>query len=147
MTIFNTDDVTVTSGDVTIINSNVFPVMAAPYGNITPIAVTTKTYQLKVYEGTILVTTGATNTTITLLSASNQYMYSIKSASFGGTTITYTFGKQYTIKKVDSGVGQVVIDPNGAQTIDGAATYTLVNQYDAITIQSDGSNWNITSKK
>jgi hypothetical protein len=52
-------------------------------------------------------------------------------------------GRIYVIKINRTNVGDTLtIDPNGAQTIDGFATYDLLCQQ-AITIQSDGSNWRI----
>ena len=52
-------------------------------------------------------------------------------------------GRIYVIKINRTNVSDVLtIDPNGAQTIDGNATYDLQCQQ-AITIQSDGSNWRI----
>jgi hypothetical protein len=47
-------------------------------------------------------------------------------------------GRVYIIK--NSGSGTITVDPDGAQTIDGAATFTL-SQYDSITIVSTGTNW------
>ena len=47
----------------------------------------------------------------------------------------------YIIKKVDASVNAITIDGDGAETIDGAATQTLSNQYDSITVQSDGTEW------
>jgi hypothetical protein len=77
----------------------------------------------------VLVTTGnGTNKTITLPDA------------------TLCTGRVYTIKKIDSGNRTVVVDGNGSQTIDGAATYTLLSaQWKYLMIQSDGSNWMIIS--
>lgn len=49
----------------------------------------------------------------------------------------------YTIKKTDAS-NDVTIDGNGSETIDGATTATLSNQYEFYTIISDGSNWHIT---
>jgi hypothetical protein len=48
-------------------------------------------------------------------------------------------GKTYEIKNI--GTGTVTVDGNGSQTIDGALTFVLDAQYEAITIISDGSNW------
>jgi len=48
-------------------------------------------------------------------------------------------GRQYTIKR--AGSASVTIDPNGAQTIDGAATYTLSAQWQYVVVVSNGSNW------
>jgi hypothetical protein len=56
-------------------------------------------------------------------------------------------GKAYVIKKTDSGSGEVIIDPNGAETIDGAATLSLYKQYDAVIIYSDGTNWNVGARR
>lgn len=52
-------------------------------------------------------------------------------------------GRIYVIKINRTNVADTLtIDPNGAQTIDGFASYGLQCQY-AVTIQSDGSNWQI----
>ncbi len=37
--------------------------------------------------------------------------------------------------------GNVILDPSGAQTINGAATYTLEDQWSGISLWSDGSAW------
>jgi hypothetical protein len=50
-------------------------------------------------------------------------------------------GRVYVIKKISAILNNVVIDPNGAETIDGAATKTLTLQYESAMIQSDGTNW------
>ena len=47
----------------------------------------------------------------------------------------------YNIKKIDVSVNAVTIDGNGGETIEGAATQTLPNQWDAYTIQSNGTAW------
>jgi hypothetical protein len=69
----------------------------------------------------------------------------------GGFTITLPAantctGRIYVIKKVigNSGVNNVTIDGNGAETIDGAATITLQCK-SSVMIQSDGANWYILS--
>jgi hypothetical protein len=48
-------------------------------------------------------------------------------------------GKQYSIKNSASGQS-IIIDPNGAETIDGEATYTILFK-ESITICSTGTNW------
>lgn len=67
-------------------------------------------------------------------------------ATGGARTITLPTavgitGKVYVIKKTDSSTNGVIIDGNGAQTIDGSTTITIDDQYDTIMIQSDGTNW------
>jgi hypothetical protein len=47
-------------------------------------------------------------------------------------------GREYIIK--NSGSGTITIDPDGAETIDGAATFTLATGA-CITIVSTGTNW------
>ncbi len=49
-------------------------------------------------------------------------------------------GKVFTIKKLDTS-NNVIIDPNGSETIDTAALHTLSVQFEFIKIVSDGSNW------
>jgi len=43
------------------------------------------------------------------------------------------------------GMGQVTLDPNGSDLINGATDKTLAQQYIAVTIICDGSDWFITS--
>lgn len=54
-------------------------------------------------------------------------------------------GRQIIIKKIDVTANTVTIDPNAAETIDGAATNVLSSQYDSITLVSDGVNWIIVA--
>ena len=67
----------------------------------------------------------------------------------GGITLTLPtavgLNNQACIKKVDSGVGAVTIATTGGQTIDGSSSYLLVNQWQYVTIQSDGANWLIVA--
>lgn len=49
-----------------------------------------------------------------------------------------------TIKKLGT-TADVVIDGDGAETIDGDATVTIAIQYVSLKVMSDGSNWSIVS--
>ncbi len=71
----------------------------------------------------LLITTGASDYTINL------------------PTAVGISGKPYKIKKVDSGVGKVIIDASGTETIDGALTLNLITQHDFADLVSDGANW------
>ena len=53
----------------------------------------------------------------------------------------YVVDRVYTVKKVDAGVNAVTVDPSGAETIDGAATYALALQWASVTIRCDGTAW------
>lgn len=50
-------------------------------------------------------------------------------------------GVKKTIKKIDASGNAITVDPNGAQTIDGAATQLLSTQWAKVTVMSDGVNW------
>lgn len=50
-------------------------------------------------------------------------------------------GRIYVFKRINSGANAVVVDPSGAETIDGAATYTLSAQWNSVTIMSNGTAW------
>lgn len=78
---------------------------------------------------TVLVTTGASQRTITLPAVANNA------------------GREITIKKVDSGAGTVLIDTPGAETVDGSAQNILTAQYSYVTLICDGSNWSVSSVK
>lgn len=70
------------------------------------------------------------------------------SASGGAFTITLpavasNSGIQFTIKKTDSTASVVTIDGNASETIDGALTKALANQYDSFTIVCSGTAWSI----
>ena len=54
-------------------------------------------------------------------------------------------GRIYTIKAEDV-TNAVTVDPNAAETIDGASLYTFTAADQAITIQSDGTGWIILSE-
>jgi hypothetical protein len=55
-------------------------------------------------------------------------------------------GRVYVIKRIYGIGGNTVIDPNGAETIDGAATRNITAQYDTVTIQSNGTAWFVIAR-
>jgi hypothetical protein len=64
----------------------------------------------------------------------------------GNVTVTIPLAKESLNRricfiKVDAGGGSGIVDGNGAETINGAATQTLAAQYDGITIFCDGTEW------
>lgn len=68
----------------------------------------------------------------------------LATAGSGGITLTLpaaVAGKVVIVKKVDTGAGNVTLDPPGSVTIDGAATKVLYHQYETMTCVSDGTNW------
>lgn len=68
-------------------------------------------------------------------------------ATSGGITITMPSAVSndylYSIKKTDSSSNSVTIATTSSQTIDGGTTAVILVQYAAVTLVSDGSNWNV----
>lgn len=54
-------------------------------------------------------------------------------------------GAAYHIKKISAAGNDVVIDGNGAETIDNVAGKTLTLQYSAVIVKSNGTAWFITA--
>lgn len=67
------------------------------------------------------------------------------SAAFTATlpSAASTTGRMYTFKKVDSSANKITIDGNSSETIDQIITYPLIERNQSVTIQSNGTNWNI----
>lgn len=66
----------------------------------------------------------------------------------GAITVTLpsavtNLNKLLIVKKIDSSANAVTVAGSGGQTIDGQASLSVVNQYDAFNVWSDGSNWYI----
>lgn len=76
---------------------------------------------------TILVTTGASDRTITLPTAADNA------------------GRILSIYKVDSGAGKTIVDGEGSETINGATTVELLFVRNSVTIICDGTSWYVTS--
>ncbi len=102
--------------------------------NGTKVSAKSADYSMVYTDGTILVTTGASNVTITLPSIQTT------AYTFNGAT----YYRIYNIKKVDSGAGKVIVTP-ASGTIDGETNIELISKNDAIPAQADGSNWFIIS--
>lgn len=55
-------------------------------------------------------------------------------------------GRRLTIIKTDSSSNQVTIDPNASETINGAATFKLNSQNESVTLECNGTNWQIAGR-
>jgi len=86
------------------------------------------------------VVAGDMNKTILCSSSGGAFTVSLTAAATLGD------GFRCIIKKTDSSVLAVTIDPNSTETIDGATTLTLDNQNDSVEIVCDGSNFLAISK-
>jgi hypothetical protein len=66
----------------------------------------------------------------------------------GSAASTFTLPDAYTTPGIsyifkNQGTGTATIAASNNQTIDGAASYTLSEQYSEVTVFSDGANWNV----
>jgi hypothetical protein len=121
--------------------------------------------------GNTAITLGSTTTSVGNLTLNNVTINGLntslttKSANYTGTLIDGTIlgnastgnititlptsvgatGRTYAIKKIDSSANVVIIATTSSQTIDGFTTENLARQFDAVQVQSDGSNWVIIS--
>ena len=69
-----------------------------------------------------------------------------KAAGFTVTLFTAVGNAGKRLNIINIGTGTITIDGSGDETIGGNSTISLTTQYDAITIQSDGTIWNIISQ-
>lgn len=142
VTLINTNDVTVTSGDVVFVNNAPMPSILPLYSPIKVIS-GVKIYDISVLDSTLLVETGASDVTINIDYALEEYANNTIYWTQFGQNLSVQMTKIINIKKTDSGAGTVILNPAGSATIDGALTKVLTTQYDNLTIQYDGTNWHI----
>ena len=145
VTLINTNDIVVSSGDIVMVGNVPVPNITALYSAIKNIPSSVKTYNMLPYDGTLLVETGATDTTINLGYGASGSLLTYQPVSFtkGGTTFDIVLTKIVNIKKVDSGIGTIIIDAQSTNTIDGSLTKVILTQYASLTLQWDGTNWYI----
>lgn len=55
-------------------------------------------------------------------------------------------GKVITVKRIDGSVNAVTVAGRTGQTIDGAASISLAAQWASVTVQSNGSTWDLIGK-
>lgn len=77
---------------------------------------------------TFVYTAGAANRTLTL------------------PTLADNLGRSVVVHKTDAGAGNIIIDGEGAETINGAATLTLFDRYEAVELLATATEWIIVHK-
>ncbi len=60
-------------------------------------------------------------------------------------TLADNLGRTIIINKVDVGVGEVIVDGEGAETIDGLSAIQLKKQYYSVKLYASAAEWNIIS--
>ena len=93
------------------------------------------------------VTMGYVAQTATYTATSNDYTIAVTPAA--ATVINLPAaashtGRVYVVRKMDASASTVTLDPNAAETVNGAATYVVPNTT-SVTIQSTGAAWIILS--
>ncbi len=97
---------------------------------------------------------GAASTSAPTVTKTSSYLatasdYTIRCDATSGTlTVTLPaaatyVGKIYNLKKVDTSGNTVLVDPNGSELVDGQPTHTISLPYANLTIQSNGTGWDI----
>lgn len=144
--------------------------MPIPTNDVALSYATKKSHYDTLYDNAILADTGGTaggaQTVPGLLTLSGGTKYGVKAVASANYTITDTDGFQFilvttgashrtitlptasantgrilTIVNADAGAGHVIVDGEGAETINGFTTFGLWYQYNQMQIICDGSNW------
>jgi hypothetical protein len=127
----NTSNIEIQEARITLTTSD--GVTTSPTIPLLPEEVTTKEYVDKL--AVLSVISPSINTTMTVNNkvalCSNTITITLPLASAVVTAIY--------VKNIGTGV--ITVDGNGSQTIDGALTYDLTNQWDSITLVSNGTGW------
>lgn len=98
---------------------------ASPSGSALALSSKTGAYTVTTSDDIIVATSGSW--TLTLYAASGNS------------------GKVLRVKNAGSGV--ITIDGNASETIDGATTFVMSQQYESIELACDGSNWHVMNTK
>jgi len=154
-----------TFSDVLLTTANTNPVIADSAGRFGDIFLESGTYKVTLTDASDLEiwsaenVDGAVGSSGAVETKTIDYSISVDDstkviqgdASSGAITITLLAaatagdGFEITVKKSDSSVNAVTVDGNGSETIDGAATVSLTQQYRSVTLRCDGSNWHTVS--
>lgn len=97
-------------------------------------------------SGTITVT-APTAASTTTGSAKILYLCDAAGGAFAANlpAASTCSGMAVAFKKIDATANAITVTPNGADKIDGAASYIINAQYQYLIISSDGTNWDILS--
>ncbi len=102
---------------------------------------------MSIFVNGVLISEWAVSKTTTYTITSSDYTILCNATSAGFTVTLPTAvgitGKIYKIKKTDATGNDVTVEGNGTETIDGQLNKLLNAQYQSISVQSDGTNWNI----
>lgn len=126
----------------------------AGFNNINQVTNTGADFSSPTYTGMVTISEGMTwgvkdieAATYDLLST-DHILSAVYTATGAITSLTLptaqcTRGREVIVKDSggNAGTNNITIDTEGSEKIDGADTYVINNDYDSITLFSDGSNW------
>lgn len=116
-----------------------------------PVASGTQVGRVVFYDGTLWVCDGAqyikagSSDVVTSTKVANYTLTDADDIILANGTLTLTLPaaatitKKFTIKNI--GTGTVTIDGDGSETIDGALTHEIFDQYHSVNLVSDGTGW------
>lgn len=110
----------------------------AATGATNEIAIGVAAHTTKTYGGRKKHVTSKGATDYTLVDGDHIVVWTTGTQAATLPTAASQTGREYVIKNLGSGV--ITVGTTSSQTIDGASTVTL-NQYDVVTVISDGTNW------
>lgn len=105
------------------------------FDSLDTILLTARDYITTAKSANYTVTTSDRNKAVLVDASGGSVTISLPAAASAATGFTVL------IKKTDSSSNDVVIDPNGSETIDGATTLTMNLENDAAIVVCDGTSW------
>jgi len=85
----------------------------------------------------------ADDATLTVAEAGCLILVTVDNKTMTLPPAATAYGVDYTIKQTAAFSSGTTIDGDGAETIDGQATVTLLDQYEVVHIMCDGTGWHV----
>ena len=137
-----------TGGTIPSVTGGAGAPSGAPTYGAGSLYVDTTNYNLYLYKGSAWILVGYENITLSIstnTTAANVVNINYTYLASGTTTLTLPTAvgnlNQYTVKNIGTGI--VTIATTSSQTIDGSTTAVMPVKYTALSIISDGANWNL----
>ena len=83
----------------------------------------------------------------TMLAADERKVISFTNSPTYTLLPAATAGNGFTFLAFNAGTGTITLDPDGSETIDGASTYTLIDQYQSALVWTNGTTWFVIAEK
>lgn len=92
---------------------------------------------------TIVLAVANKTTAYTIVAATDDIITADGAGGAFSVTLPTAVGvtKSLTIKRINSGANNITVATTSAQTIDGASTFVLSQQWESVTVVSNNANW------